>query len=317
MRFIPTLVLLAFLTLLSVLFLFLFILLLAFWHHKRGRYVIWTTRTTAVGWFDRPTGHGTGHRSHLPPPITHRKSQKEERYEKWDNEKEVGSGRKRHFEFGEKTTKVADRIRSISLGRRGGNDDDREAKAELIQKPAAAARKLPPGVTRPPTVNRSNSAPLKPRQYVVGVPAGEGTKPSLAPIAAKMAEERRKAGDGPSRQVSQRERADRERQAARRDRGDESEEREGRRAFRGTGNVGDVPVRVSVKRSGSNAAGVAVEGHRRRDESQGRRDTSQVRPDVVRSNSNVKASGARRDGGDSSGRDQSKNPYRQANGRRV
>ncbi|KIM25250.1 hypothetical protein M408DRAFT_17393 [Serendipita vermifera MAFF 305830] len=288
-----------------VLFLFLFVLVLALWHHSRGRFVIWTTRTTSVGWFDRPTSHGTSHKPHLPPPITQRKSHKDERYEKWDNEKEVGSGRRRHFEFGEKAAgKVGDKIRSISLGRRGGRaEDDREAKAELIQKPAAAAaRKGGPapaaGPPRPPAINRSNSAPLKPRQYVVGVPAGEGTKPALAPIAARMTEERRKTEDAPKRQVSQRERMDRERQAARKDRGDEEDEREGRRAYRGTGNVND--------RSGSNAAGVA-----------GRRDTSQARPDVVRSNSS--ANRPRRDGGESSGRDaqQSRNPYRQASGRRA
>lgn len=306
----------AFFNCILLLFLFLFILLLAFWHHKRGRYVIWTTPTTAVGWFDRPTGKGTaGHSGRtLPAPITQRKSHKDERYEKWDNEKEVGSGRKRAFTFDDAEGKVKDKFRSLKT-RVGGHSSDKEEKAiekmTLVQKPAVAVRKPAPPLGGKPAVTRSNSTPLKPRQYVVGVPAGESTKPALAPIAAKMAEERRKPSDTePKRQQSQRERMDRERQAARRGR-DDSDEREGRHAYRGVGNIQD----VKIKRSGSVPAGVVVDGGRGQ-----RRDGSRepTRPDVVRSGSGAKASGARqtRQEGESSGT-QTKNPYRQTPGRRV
>jgi len=306
----------AFFNCILLLFLFLFILVLAFWHHKRGRYVIWTTPTTSVGWFDRPTGKGTAHGARtLPPPITHRKSHKDERYEKWDNEKEVGSGRKRGFTFDDAENKVKDKFRSLKT-RVGAHDSDKEEKAiekmDLIQKPSAAARKPLPPIGGKPAVTRSNSTPLKPRQYVVGVPAGEATKPALAPIAAKMTEERRKAADEPKRQPSQRERMDRERQAARRER-DDSDEREGRHAYRGIGNVQD----VTIKRSGSVPAGVAVDGGRKEGR---RRDGSRdvTRPDVVRSGSGAKASGARpsRQEGESSG-SQTKNPYRQTSGRKA
>ncbi|KAG8845616.1 hypothetical protein FRB91_001624 [Serendipita sp. 411] len=141
----------AFFNCILLLFLFLFILALAFWHHKRGRYVIWTTPTTSVGWFDGPTGKGTG--KHLPPPITHRKSNKDKEYEEWDNEKETGSGRKRGFKFDHSSIseKVRDTVKD-KIGKRYKDTDDYDeilAKRDLIQKP--------------PAVARANTAPLKPK----------------------------------------------------------------------------------------------------------------------------------------------------------
>ncbi|KAG8843242.1 hypothetical protein FRC20_004030, partial [Serendipita sp. 405] len=236
----------AFFNCILLLFLFLFILALAFWHHKRGRYVIWTTPTTSVGWFDGPTGKGTG--KHLPPPITHRKSNKDKEYEEWDNEKETGSGRKRGFKFDHSSIseKVRDTVKD-KIGKRYKDTDDYDeilAKRDLIQKP--------------PAVARANTAPLKPKQYVVGVPAGGSdskSKPSLPPIATKMAAQREREASEPRRQPSQRERADKAYQEARRERNNHNtdDERPSRPAVRQNN-----ATNVQVKRSGSTPAGIAI-----------------------------------------------------------
>lgn len=136
----------------------------------------------------------------------------------------------------------------------------------------------------------------------MGVPAGEATKPSLAPIAARMTEERRKVAEAelPSQpHQSRRERMDRERQAARRERANESDDtREGRHAYRGVGNTRD----VKITPSGS----IPVDATRRD------RSVDVARPDVVRSGSGAKASGARpsQREGERNTQQQTKNPYR-------
>ncbi|PVF91578.1 hypothetical protein CPB86DRAFT_878432 [Serendipita vermifera] len=298
----------AFFNCILLMFLFLFILALAVWHHKRGRYVIWTTPTTSVGWYDGPTGHGTGRR--VPAPVTERKSHKSkgDRYEKWDDEKQVDSGRKRHFNFDKSEETLVD-----------------EEKEDLIKRP-------PPAATR----HNSNSSQLKPRQNLVSVPAGQGrAKPILAPIAAKMAEERQKAEtsrDGPDRKPSQREAADKARQLARRDRGGATDdERPSRPAVRQTSSAG-------VKRSASNPNGRANASDNERRPAVARRDgsaqptaraprreTSQTRaPGVQRSGSGAGNNTGRREpsrtrqqsSNEDGDRYQSKNPYRPS-GRRL
>jgi len=315
----------AFFNCILIIFLFLFILGLAFWHHKRGRYVIWTTPTTSVGWFDRPTGKATGR--HLPAPVTQRKSHKDERYEKWDNEKETGSGRKRGFKFetaiDEKVKdRIKDKIRPLNL------KDNRQASdaEKLIAKPL-------PVVASDKTTKMTG----KPKQYVMKVPASEAVKPPLAPIAAKMKEERSKGessgeGSNAKRQPSQREKADQARQEARR--GREDEDRTSRPLARGDSGS-------RAKRSGS-AQPAATPAIARRDSSRTRpagevrREPSQTRHDVTRSGSQRKpvpresgnntsdsnnASRTRRDQTTNTTtngvRQQSNNPYRNAPGRRI
>jgi hypothetical protein len=304
-------------------FLFLFILALAFWHHKRGRYVIWTTPTTSVGWFDGPTGHANGRR--LPAPVTQRKSNKDknERYEKWDDEKQVGSGRKRHFNFDKSEETVKDKFKGKISSIKDRSKLVDEEKEDLIKRPPAAA-----------TRQNSSASQLKPRQNLVSVPAGQGrAKPILAPIAAKMAEERQKAEtskDATNRRPSQRENADKARQQARRDRAGAGtdDERPSRPAVRQNSSTG-------VKRSASNPNGRANAsdndrrpGVARREGSaqantRARREPSQTRvPDVHRSGSGAgnggkrEASRTRQESSNEDGRYQSKNPYRPS-GRRL
>lgn len=75
----------AFLIAILLLGLFLFMLTLAIWHHKRGRWVIWTTPTTMVGWFDKGTA-GKG----LPPPVTDKRRGRSREHTKYKalNEKD-------------------------------------------------------------------------------------------------------------------------------------------------------------------------------------------------------------------------------------
>ncbi|PVF91214.1 hypothetical protein CPB86DRAFT_792203 [Serendipita vermifera] len=315
----------AFFNCILLVFLFLFILALAFWHHKRGRYVIWTTPTTSVGWFDGPTGHGTGRR--LPAPVTERKSRKgkEDRYEKWDDEKQVGSGRKRHFNFDKSEETVKDKFKGKISSLKDRNKLLDEEKEDLIKRP-------PPAATR----HNSSSSQLKPRQNLVSVPAGQGrAKPILAPIAAKMAEERQKvetSRDGPDRKPSQREAADKARQQARRDRGGATDdERPSRPAVHQNSSAG-------VKRSASNPNGKANASDNERRPAVARRDgsaqptaraprreTSQTRaPGVQRSGSGAGNNTGRREpsrtrqqsSNEDGDRYQSKNPYRPS-GRRL
>jgi hypothetical protein len=65
---------------------FLFILALALWHHCRGRYIIWTTPTSTVGWFDGPSAG----KFHLPRPVTDKRKRygdKDGKYKEIDDEK--------------------------------------------------------------------------------------------------------------------------------------------------------------------------------------------------------------------------------------
>jgi hypothetical protein len=76
----------AFLNMITLLGFFLFILALALWHHFRGRYIIWTTPTTIVGWFDGPSA---GKSDDLPRPVTDKRKRygdKDGKYRKIDEE---------------------------------------------------------------------------------------------------------------------------------------------------------------------------------------------------------------------------------------
>lgn len=347
----------AFINCILLIFFFLFILALAFWHHKRGRYVIWTTPTTSVGWFDRPTGKATGR--HLPLPITQRKSHKDERYEKWDNEKETGSGRKRGFKFDASAveSKVKDKFKE-KIRPLTHKEPRKESDIEnLIAKPLPV---LAPS-------DKPKAKTFKPKEYVVKVPANEAVKPPLAsipPIAAKMKEERAKGessgeGSGAKRQPSQREKADKARQQARRERNTD-EERTSRPLARGDSGArakrsgsAQPAVTPAVARRESSRTRPAGEARRepsrtrpavetRREPSQtrptgeARREPSQTRPDVVRSGSQRKPAPGRESGNNTSdtnasrgrrdtttnttangNRNQSNNPYRKPPGRKL
>lgn len=314
----------AFFNCILIIFLFLFILALAFWHHKRGRYVIWTSRTTSVGWFDKPTGKGTG----LPAPVTQRKkSGKDDFYEEWDNEKMTGSGRKRGFKFDTSGVegKVKDKFTKMRPLTFKENRKNSEAD-KLLEK------SLPPVGT--PDKSKTTT---KPKQYVVKVPANEAIKPPLAPIAARMKEERAKEasgsgqGSGVKRQVSQREQAERARQESRRNRAP-SEERAPRPVAKDT--TGTRAKRsTSAQPAGTTPAVARRESSRTRPVGEVRREPSQTRPDVTRTGSQRKPAPGRESGnntGDSNtprgrttntttngNRYQTNNPYRNPSGRRL
>jgi hypothetical protein len=317
----------AFINCILLIFFFLFILALAFWHHKRGRYVIWTSPTTSVGWFDGPTGKATGLR--LPLPVSQRKSHKDERYEKWDNEKETGSGRKRGFKFD--TSAVEEKVKDkFKVRPHAPKAPRKESDIEnLIAKPL-------PAVTAP---DKSKAKPtVKPKKYVVKVPESEAVKPPLAPIAAKMKEERAKGessgeGSGPKRQLSQREKADQARQQARRERNTD-DERTSRPLARG--DSGARPKRSGSAQPTTTPAVARRESSRTRPAGGARREPSQTRPDVKRSGSQRKPAAGRESGNNTSdtnasrgrrdtttnttangNRTQSNNPYRNPSGKRL
>lgn len=298
-------------------FLFLFILALAFWHHKRGRYVIWTTPTTSVGWFDGPTRRG-----HLPPPISHRNSHKDKKrsYEKWDDEKEKGSGHKKAFKFD--AASISERVRDTVKDKMPSKDRRRAKDTSDIDE-FGERKDL---IAKPPPVARANTTPLKPRQYMVSTSGETKAKPPLAPIAAKMTERKEERGNTePKRQPSQRERAEIARQQARRERNTTDDERPSRPAVRQNSSRG--------QRSGSAQPATRV----RRETSTTRAPDVRRQPSQTRATPDVTRSGSGADRGRSSAqgqgraqrsesntrrttddeRYQSRNPYRPANGRRV
>ncbi|CAG7849684.1 SubName: Full=Uncharacterized protein {ECO:0000313/EMBL:CCA74093.1} [Serendipita indica DSM 11827] len=273
--------------------------------------------TTSVGWFDGPTRRG-----HLPPPISHRNSHKDKKrsYEKWDDEKEKGSGHKKAFKFD--AASISERVRDTVKDKMPSKDRRRAKDTSDIDE-FGERKDL---IAKPPPVARANTTPLKPRQYMVSTSGETKAKPPLAPIAAKMTERKEERGNTePKRQPSQRERAEIARQQARRERNTTDDERPSRPAVRQNSSRG--------QRSGSAQPATRV-----------RRETSTTRaPDVRRQPSQTRAtpdltrSGSGADRGRSSAqgqgraqrsesntrrttddeRYQSRNPYRPANGRRV
>lgn len=207
---------------------FLFILALALWHHFRGRYIIWTTPTNVVGWFDGPS---VG-KYHLPRPVTEKRKRHDEKdgkYRELDDEKIFTSipainrndSRKGKTGFESDLKPLALPLKAHTKGFSG------DAAENKIWVPLPTTQRkpvLPLAVDRKPSVDRKNHPP----------------PPPPPPIARKFSESRRNdtpavaathgaAPAAPERRPSQRERFDQARQEARRQRAAADVELEPRR----------------------------------------------------------------------------------------
>lgn len=179
---------------------FLFVLALALWHHFRGRYIIWTTPTSTVGWFDGPSAG----KFQLPRPVTEK--------------------RKRRGDKDGKYKEIDDDMLYTSLPAITRNDGRKGKGYDLDTKPLA-----------PPVKAHTKGRPGD--EHKVWVPLPTTQKPVLPlnidhgknasrtpapPIARKFSDSRRQ--DTPAtvqqleRRPSQREKHDQARQEARRNR---------------------------------------------------------------------------------------------------
>lgn len=180
---------------------FLFVLALALWHHFRGRYIIWTTPTSTVGWFDGPSAG----KFQLPRPVTDKRKRygdKDGKYKEIDDEKLY--------------TALPAITRNDS---RKGKGYDLDTKPLVL--PARAHTRGRPGDEHKLWIPLPTSQKPGTKDYGKIV-----SPPPAPPIARKFSETRRQ--DTPAtaqqheRRPSQREKFDQARQEARRVRSDQA-----------------------------------------------------------------------------------------------